>query len=80
MRGRHKHHLWCRAAVRHQSLLIHGHRPNLQAIHAQQIARSPVAWLLHPDPIARIAQHPRHQINRLMNPFGDQDLVSIGPH
>ena len=59
---------------RHQPGFVHRQRADVQRIDAQDIADPPIARFFDPGVIPRIAQHARHQIDRLMDALGDQDL------
>ncbi len=65
---------------RHQPGLVHRQRADVQRIDAQDIADPPIARFFDPGVIPRIAQHARHQIDRLMDALSDQDLFRRTAH
>ncbi|RMN18912.1 hypothetical protein ALQ63_04131 [Serratia plymuthica] len=65
---------------RHHAGLIDPQRADIHVVHPQNIADPPIARFFNPRVVARIAQHARHQIYRLMNAFGNQNLLRRAAH
>ena len=65
---------------RNNAIGIHRHGMNIQPVNAQGIAHAPVSGVFNPDLIANITQGTRHQINGLVNAFGNNNLVGIALH
>ena len=53
----------------------HGLGPHF--IHRQHMANAPVGRFLHPGEIAAVAQHAGNQVDRLVDPFGDKNLICL---
>ena len=79
MRRRHVHEAGiARAPGAHrdvQTLGIHRYRENARARSQERAARPGVARFFHPHPVARIEQHAADQLEALLSPGHDQDLV-----
>jgi len=65
---------------RHHAGLIDPQWADIHVVHPQNIADPPIARFFNPRVVARIAQHARHQIYRLMNAFGNQNLLRRAAH
>ena len=60
---------------RAQAVGIHGQGLCPNVVHRQHVADPPVGRLLHPRQIAVITQHAGDQIDRLVDPLGDKNLI-----
>ena len=62
---------------RTQAVGIDGQGLRPDVIHRQQVANAPVGRLLHPRQIAAVAQHAGDQIDSLVDPLGDKNLICL---
>ncbi len=81
MRRRHVHEAGIARAPRAhrdvQALGIHRDGENARARSQESAARPGVARVFHPHPVTRIEQHPADQLEALLSPGHDQDLVCL---
>ena len=62
---------------RAQAVGIDGNGIDPHIIHRQHVTDPPVGGLLDPRQIATIAEHTRHQIDCLMDPFRNKNLICL---
>ncbi|SWI85801.1 Uncharacterised protein [Klebsiella pneumoniae] len=62
---------------RAQAAGIHHNRLSPHFIHRQHVANAPVGRLLHPGEIAAVAQHAGDQVDGLVDPFSNKNLICL---